>query len=125
MPPTRKSLRLAGLPPFVPSTSPKSVLRPNKILGTVQAPVKKPPTDIKGKKTARIIARGGPSRPKPKKVVVIDLVNDEEEEAQDKEAATEEPPLVANQAEEREEEEDPEEYAPPYSPHPPFPAFLS
>ncbi|MED6219855.1 hypothetical protein PIB30_039604 [Stylosanthes scabra] len=151
MPPTRKSSRLAGLPTFVPPTSPKSVLRPNKLLvlaiaadaveihpkaqGTAQAPVEKPPTDIKGKKTARIsvkplrkrfsqriIARGGPSRPKPKKAVVIDLVSDEEEEAQDKEAATEEPPLVANQAEEKEEEEDPEEYAPPYSPLPPFPA---
>ncbi|MED6195580.1 hypothetical protein PIB30_039184 [Stylosanthes scabra] len=89
MPPTRKSPRLAGLPNFVPPTSPKSVLGPNKLLvlaitadaveihpkarGTIQAPVEKPPTDIKGKKTARIsvkllrkrfsqriIARGGP-----------------------------------------------------------------
>ncbi|MED6119926.1 hypothetical protein PIB30_016306 [Stylosanthes scabra] len=158
MPPTQKSPRLAGLPPFVPPTSPKSVLRPNKLLvlaiaadaveihpkarGIADAcsswaPVEKPPTDIKGKKTARIslkplrkrfsqriIARGGPSRPKPKKVVVIDLVSDEEEEAQDKEAATEEPPLVANQAEEKEEEEDPKEYPPPYYPLPPFPASL-
>ncbi|MED6182974.1 hypothetical protein PIB30_033688 [Stylosanthes scabra] len=32
MPPTRKSLRLTGLPPFLPPTSPKSVLRPNKLL---------------------------------------------------------------------------------------------
>ncbi|MED6201085.1 hypothetical protein PIB30_091503 [Stylosanthes scabra] len=150
MPPTRKSLRLAGLLPLVPPTSPKSVLRPNKLLvlaiaaergkpnpkaqASAQATVEKPSADVKRKKAARIsvkplrkrfsqriIACGGPSRPKPKKVVVIDLVSDEEEEARDKETATEEPPLVANQAEEEEEEEDPKEYPPPYSPLPPFP----
>ncbi|MED6219239.1 hypothetical protein PIB30_033945 [Stylosanthes scabra] len=136
MPPTQKSPRLAGLPPFVPPTSPRSVLRPNKLLvlaieadavdihpkarGTAQALVEKPPTNIKGKKTARIsvkhfrkrfsqriIARGGPSRPKPKKAVVIDLVSDEEEETQEKEAAMEQPPVVANQEEPEDEEEDP------------------
>ncbi|MED6187462.1 hypothetical protein PIB30_076672 [Stylosanthes scabra] len=125
MPPTRKSPRLAGLPPFVPPTSPTYVLRPNKLLvlaiaaargepnpkaqASTQAMVEKPPTDIKGKKTAkisgkplrkrfsqRIIARGGPSRPKPKKAVVIDLISDEEEETQEKETATEEQPLVAD-----------------------------
>ncbi|MED6147579.1 hypothetical protein PIB30_045136 [Stylosanthes scabra] len=90
--------------------------------------------DIKGKKAARIsvkllrkqfsqriIARGGPSRPKPKKAVVIDLVSDEEEQARDKETAAKEPPLVATQAEEEEEEKDPEEYPLPYSLLPPFP----
>ncbi|MED6171002.1 hypothetical protein PIB30_036655 [Stylosanthes scabra] len=151
MPPTRKSPLLAGLPLLVLPTSPKSMLRSDKLLvlaiaaargepkpkaqASIQATVKKPPTDIKGKKTARIsvkplqkrfsqriIACGGPSRPKPKKAVVIDLVSDEEEEAEDKEAATEEQPLVANQAEEKEEEEDPEEYPPPYSPLPSFTA---
>ncbi|MED6156248.1 hypothetical protein PIB30_012808 [Stylosanthes scabra] len=90
MPPTRKSPPLAGLPPFVPPTSPKSVLRSNKLLilaiaaargepnpkaqASAQATVEKPPTDVKGKKAARIsvkplrkrfsqriIARGGPS----------------------------------------------------------------
>ncbi|MED6171162.1 hypothetical protein PIB30_038244 [Stylosanthes scabra] len=149
MPPTRKSPRLAGLPPFVPTTTfPRSVLRPNKLLvqaiaavkgepspkTSSQATVETPSVDIKGKKAARIsvkplrkrffqriIARGGPSRPKPKKAVVIDLVNDEEGEVQGKEAAAEEPPLVATQAEEKEEEEDPEEYPPPYSPFLPFP----
>ncbi|MED6128633.1 hypothetical protein PIB30_099791 [Stylosanthes scabra] len=118
MPPTRKSPPLAGLPPFVPPTSPKFVLRPNKLLvlaiaaargepnpkaqASAQATVEKPPTDIRGKKAARIsvkplrkrfsrriIARGGPSRPKPKKAVVIHLVSDEEEEA-----ATEDQPLL-------------------------------
>ncbi|MED6207151.1 hypothetical protein PIB30_033162 [Stylosanthes scabra] len=100
---------------------------------SAQATVEKPPADVKGKKAARIsvkplrkrfsqriIARGGPSRPKPKKAVVFDLVSDEEEEARGKETAAEEPPLVATQAEE-EEEEDPEEYPPPCSPLPPFP----
>ncbi|MED6109558.1 hypothetical protein PIB30_034868 [Stylosanthes scabra] len=149
MPPTRKSPRLAGLLPFAPLASPKSVIRSNKLLvlaiaaargernlkaqASAQATVEKPPANVKGKKAARIsvkplrkrfsqriIARGGPSRPKPKKSVVIDLVYDEEEEARDKETATEEPLLVANQAEE-EEEEDPEQYPPPYSPLPPFP----
>ncbi|MED6116763.1 hypothetical protein PIB30_103250 [Stylosanthes scabra] len=142
MPPTRKSPRLAGLLPFEPPTSPKSVLRSNKLLvlaiaaargepnplakASAQASVEKPPADVKGKKaarTSRIIARGGPSRSKPKKAVVIDLVSDEEEEARYKETAAEEPPLVAAQAEEEEEEEeeeDPKEYPPPYSPLPPF-----
>ncbi|MED6209436.1 hypothetical protein PIB30_054646 [Stylosanthes scabra] len=127
MPPTRKSPCLAGLLPFEPPTSPKSLLRSNKLLVlgiaaargepnpkaqvSAQAIAEKPPADIKGKKAARIsvkplrkqfsqriIARGGPSRPKPKKAVVIDLVDEEEKE-----------------------EEDPEEYPPPYSPLPPFP----
>ncbi|MED6152669.1 hypothetical protein PIB30_094276 [Stylosanthes scabra] len=118
MPPTRKSLRLAGLPPSLPPTSPKSVLGPNKLLvlaiaaakvetcpkaqENIQAQVVKTPTDIKRKKTTRIsvkplrkwfsqriIASGGPSRPKPKKVEVIDLISDEEEDAQEKEAAME------------------------------------
>ncbi|MED6221403.1 hypothetical protein PIB30_054305 [Stylosanthes scabra] len=140
-PPTRKYPRLAGLPPFVPTTtSPRSMLRPNKLLvqaiaavkgepspkASAQATVETPSVDIKGKKAARIsvkplkkgfsqriIASGGPSRPKPKKVVIIDLVSDEEGEVQGKKVAT--------QAEEKEEEEDPEEYPPPYSPLPPFP----
>ncbi|MED6132810.1 hypothetical protein PIB30_022274 [Stylosanthes scabra] len=141
MPPTRKSPCLAGLLSFAPPASPKSVLRSNKLLvlaiaaargepnpkaqASAQATVEKPSVDIKGKKFARIsvkplrkrfsqriIARGGPFRPKPKKAVVIDLVSDEEEEAQGKETAAEEPPLVATQAEE-EEEEDPKEYTPP------------
>ncbi|MED6220381.1 hypothetical protein PIB30_044260 [Stylosanthes scabra] len=132
MPPTRKSPRLASLLPFAPPASPKSVLRSNKLLvlaiaaargepnpkaqASAQAIVEKPPADVKGKKAARIsvkplrkrfpqriIAYGGPSRPKPKKAVVIDLVGDEEEEARDKETAAEEPPLVAAQAEEEEE----------------------
>ncbi|MED6147782.1 hypothetical protein PIB30_046893 [Stylosanthes scabra] len=75
----------------------------------------------RGEPRTRVIARGGPSRPKPKKAVVIDLVSDEEEETQGKETVAEEPPLVATQAEEKEEEEDPEEYPPPCSPLPPFP----
>ncbi|MED6187938.1 hypothetical protein PIB30_081264 [Stylosanthes scabra] len=146
--PTRKSPRLAGLPPFVPTTtSPRSVLRPNKLLvqaitavkgepspkTSSQTIVETPSVDIKGKKAARIsikplrkrfsqriIARGGPSRPKPKKAVVIDLASDEEGEVQGKEAAAEEPPLVATQAEEKEEVGDPEEYPPPCSPLLPF-----
>ncbi|MED6170971.1 hypothetical protein PIB30_036329 [Stylosanthes scabra] len=140
MPPTRKSPRLAGLIPFAPPASPRSVLRSNKLLvlaiaaargepnpkaqESAQATVEKPSVDVKGKKSARIskvIARGGPSRPKPKKAMVIDLVSDEEGEAQGKETAAEEAPLVATQAEEKEEEEDPEEYPPPCSPLPPFP----
>ncbi|MED6145096.1 hypothetical protein PIB30_021750 [Stylosanthes scabra] len=47
------------------------------------------------------------SRPKPKKAVVIDLVDDEEEETQEKEAAMEQPPGVANQEEPEDEEDDP------------------
>ncbi|MED6209002.1 hypothetical protein PIB30_050358 [Stylosanthes scabra] len=140
---------LAGLPPFVPTkTSPRSVLRPNKLLvqaiaavkgepspkASAQATVETPSVDIKGKKAARIsvkplrkrfsqriIARGGPSRPKPKKAVIIDLISDEEGEVQGKETIAEKPPLVATQAEEKEEEEDPEEYPAPYSPLPSFP----
>ncbi|MED6135551.1 hypothetical protein PIB30_047549 [Stylosanthes scabra] len=126
MPPTRKSPRLTGFLPFVPPTSPKSVLKPNKLLVLAIAAARGEPNP-KAQASAqatRIIARGVPSRPKPKKVVVIDLASDEEEEARDKETATEEPPLVANQAEEEEEEEDPEEYPPPYSPLPPFPPSL-
>ncbi|MED6192742.1 hypothetical protein PIB30_012912 [Stylosanthes scabra] len=121
MPRTRKSPCLAGLPPSLPPT-PKSVLGPNKLLvlaiaaakvethhkaqENIQAPVVKLPTDIKGKKNARIsmkplrkrfsqriIARCGPSRPKPKKVEVIDLISDEEEEAQEIEVAMEPPTL--------------------------------
>ncbi|MED6128035.1 hypothetical protein PIB30_093778 [Stylosanthes scabra] len=113
-PPTQKSLRLAGLPPSLTPTSPKSVLRPNKLLvlaiavdavgihskarESSQAPVVEPPKNVKGKRTAwifakplrkrfsqRIITRGGPSRPKPTKNEVIDLVSDEEKEvAEDK-----------------------------------------
>ncbi|MED6198528.1 hypothetical protein PIB30_067236 [Stylosanthes scabra] len=138
IPPTQKSPRLAGLLPFAPPVSPRSVLRSNKLLvlaiaaargepnpkaqASAQATVEKPSVDVKGKKAARIsvkplrkrfsqrvIARGGPSRPKPKKAVVIDLVSDEEEEAQGKDTTAEEPPLVATQAEEKEEKEDPEE----------------
>ncbi|MED6181713.1 hypothetical protein PIB30_021983 [Stylosanthes scabra] len=136
MPPTWKSPRLAGLPPFLPPISPKSVLGPNKLLvlaiaaarvetrpkaqANIQAPVVEPPKDAKGKKTARIfvkplrkrfsqriIARGGPSWPKPKKVEVIDLISDEAEEAQEKEVAVEQPPLVANQEVLEDEDEDP------------------
>ncbi|MED6219062.1 hypothetical protein PIB30_032428 [Stylosanthes scabra] len=89
----------------------------------------------------RIIARGGPSRPKPKKVEVIDLVSDDEAEEEGAEAAMEQPPLVANREEpeeeeedpeyeEEEEEEDPEESVEPHeihsswSPLSPFPATL-
>ncbi|MED6150735.1 hypothetical protein PIB30_075362 [Stylosanthes scabra] len=108
-PPTRKSPRLAGLPPSLPPSSPKSVLRPNKLLvmaiavdavrihskarESPQASVLEPPKDVKGKRTARIsakllqkrfcqriIAQGGPSKPKPMKIEVIDLVSDEEKE---------------------------------------------
>ncbi|MED6114767.1 hypothetical protein PIB30_083659 [Stylosanthes scabra] len=129
-PPTRKSPRLAGLPPSLPPTSPKSMLMPNKLLvlaievdavgihskarESSRAPVVEPPKDVKGKRTARIsakpprkrfsqriIARGGPSRPKPTKNEVIDLVSDEEKEvAEDKKDP---------KAEDEEEEEDPEE----------------
>ncbi|MED6225894.1 hypothetical protein PIB30_098004 [Stylosanthes scabra] len=129
-PPTRKSPRLAGLPSSLPPTSPKSVLRPIKLLvqaiavdavrihsnarESPQAPVVEPPMDVKGKRTARIsvkplrkrfsqriIARGGPSRPMPTKIEVINLVSDEEKEAA-KEKKDPEP-------EDEEEEEDPEE----------------
>ncbi|MED6158164.1 hypothetical protein PIB30_030334 [Stylosanthes scabra] len=126
MPPTRKSPHLAAAARGEPNP---------KAQASSQATVEKPLVDVKGKKVARIsvkplrkrfsqrvIARGGPSRPKPKKAVVIDLVSDEEGEVQGKETAAEEPLLVATQAKEKEEEEeDPEEYPPPYSPLPPFP----
>ncbi|MED6212842.1 hypothetical protein PIB30_087309 [Stylosanthes scabra] len=72
-PPTRKSPRLAGLPPSLPPTSPKFVLRPNKLLvltiaadairihskawESPQAPVVEPPKDVKGKRTARITVK--------------------------------------------------------------------
>ncbi|MED6133856.1 hypothetical protein PIB30_032205 [Stylosanthes scabra] len=122
MPPTRKSSRLAGLPLFVPiTTSPRSVLRPNKLLVQAIATIKGELSPKASAQATRIIARGGPSRPKPKKAVIIDLVSDEEGEVQGKETTAEEPPLVATRAEEKEEEEDPEEYIPPYSPLPPFP----
>ncbi|MED6194385.1 hypothetical protein PIB30_028000 [Stylosanthes scabra] len=133
-PPTRNLRAWWGYLPLCHQLLPtaKAETRP-KAQENIQAPVVKPSTDIKAKKTARIsvkplrkrfsqrlIARGGPSRPKPKKVEVIDLISDEEEEAQEKEAAMEQPPLVANQEEpefdeedpnyeEEEEEEDPEE----------------
>ncbi|MED6160357.1 hypothetical protein PIB30_050759, partial [Stylosanthes scabra] len=110
MPPTRKS------PPIAAArveTCPK-------VQENVQVPVVEPPKDIKGKRTARIsvkplrkrffqriIAQGGPSRPKPEKVEVIDLVSDDEEE-KDVEATVEQPPLVENQAELEDEEEDPD-----------------
>ncbi|MED6135156.1 hypothetical protein PIB30_043589 [Stylosanthes scabra] len=132
MPPTRKSSRLAGLPPSLPPTSPKFVLGPNKLLvlsiaaakvetrpkaqENIQAPVVKPPTNIKD------LCETSPEAPKPKKVKVIDLTSDEEEEAQEKEAAMEQPTLVATQAEDEEKEEDPEEHPPSYSPLSPFPA---
>ncbi|MED6172243.1 hypothetical protein PIB30_048229 [Stylosanthes scabra] len=122
-PPTWKSPRLAGLPTSLPTTSPKFVLRLNKLLvlaiaadavethpkarGSIQAPIEEPPKDIKGKKTARIsvkplrkrfsqriIALGGPYRPKPKKVEVIDLISDDEAEEKGKEAAMEQPILL-------------------------------
>ncbi|MED6204160.1 hypothetical protein PIB30_006576 [Stylosanthes scabra] len=136
MPPTWKSPCFAGLPPSLPPTSPKSMLGPHKLLvlvivaakvetcpkpqENVQVPVVEPPKDIKGKRTARIsvkplqkrfsqriIAQGGPSRPKPKKVEVIDLLSDDEEE-KDAEAAVEQPALVENQVELEDEEEDPD-----------------
>ncbi|MED6165920.1 hypothetical protein PIB30_104203 [Stylosanthes scabra] len=115
-PPTRKSPRLAGLPPSLPPTSPKSVLRSNKLLvlaiavdvvgihskawESSQAPVVEPPKDVKGKRTARISAK--PLRkPKPTKNEVIDLVSDEEKEvAKDKKDP---------KPEDEEEEEDLEE----------------
>ncbi|MED6143381.1 hypothetical protein PIB30_005653 [Stylosanthes scabra] len=121
MTPTRKSPRLAGLLPFIPPASSKSVLRSNKLLVLAIATARGEPNPKAqaSVQATRIIARGGPSRPKSKKAVVIDLISDEEEEARDKETATEKPSLVENQAEE--EEEDPEEYPPPYSPLPPSP----
>ncbi|MED6221607.1 hypothetical protein PIB30_056418 [Stylosanthes scabra] len=119
MPPTRRSPRLAGLLPFAPPASPRSVLRSNKLLGKKAARISVKP--LQKRFSQRVIARGGPSRPKPKKAMVIDLVSDEEEKARGKETAAEEPPLVATQAEEKEEEEDPEEHPPTYFPLPPFP----
>ncbi|MED6124228.1 hypothetical protein PIB30_057120 [Stylosanthes scabra] len=64
MPPTQKSPRLAGLLPFAPSASPRTVLRSNKLLvlavaatrgepnpkaqASAQATVEKPSVDVKG-----------------------------------------------------------------------------
>ncbi|MED6108703.1 hypothetical protein PIB30_026678 [Stylosanthes scabra] len=167
MSPTRKSPRLAGLPPFLPPTSPKSMLGPNKLLvlaiaaNTVeirpkprkntQASVSEPPKDIKGKKAVRIsvkplrkrfsqriIAWGGPSSPKPKKIEVIDLSSNEEPKEEgpeyeegDKEAIEEQPALDEEEDpnyETEEEEDDPEESVEPeeipssYSLLSPYPA---
>ncbi|MED6115367.1 hypothetical protein PIB30_089759 [Stylosanthes scabra] len=113
-PPTRKSPRLAGLPPSLPPTSPKSVLRPNKLLvlaiavdavgihskarESSQAPVVEPPKNFKGKRTARISMKPL-QKPKPTKNELIDLVSDEEKEvAEDKKDP---------EPEDEEEEEDP------------------
>ncbi|MED6212731.1 hypothetical protein PIB30_086414 [Stylosanthes scabra] len=121
---------IGGVTPSLAPSSPKSMLRPNKILvlaiaadavrihskarESPQAPIVEPPKDVKGKRTARIsvkplwkqfsqriIARGGPSRPKPTKNEVIDLVSDEEKEAAEEKKDPE--------PEDEEEEEDPEE----------------
>ncbi|MED6113154.1 hypothetical protein PIB30_068201 [Stylosanthes scabra] len=121
---------IGGVTPSLPPTSPKSMLRPNKILALAiaanavrihskarespQAPVVEPPKDVKGKRTARIsvkplrkrfsqriIARGGPSRPNPTKNELIDLVSDEEKEAAEEKKDPE--------PEDEEEEDDPEE----------------
>ncbi|MED6199519.1 hypothetical protein PIB30_076693 [Stylosanthes scabra] len=115
-PPTRKSPRLAGLPPSLPPTSPKSMLRLNKLLvlaiavdavrihskarESPQAPVVEPPKDVKGKRTARISAKPL-QKPRPTKIKVIDLVSDEEKEAAKEKKDSE--------LEDEEEEEDPEE----------------
>ncbi|MED6140621.1 hypothetical protein PIB30_095014 [Stylosanthes scabra] len=82
-PPTRKSPRLAGLPPSLPPTSPKSVLRPNKLLVLAIAvdAVRIHSKARESPQAPRVIARGAPSRPKPTKIEVIDLVGDEEKEA--------------------------------------------
>ncbi|MED6189676.1 hypothetical protein PIB30_098387 [Stylosanthes scabra] len=90
---------IGGVTPSLPPTSPKSMLRPNKILvlaiaadevrihskawGSPQAPVVEPPKDVKGKRTARISG------------------NDEEKEAAEEKKDPE--------PEDEEEEEDPEE----------------
>ncbi|MED6174405.1 hypothetical protein PIB30_068676 [Stylosanthes scabra] len=105
--PTRKSPRLAGLPPSLPPTSPKLVLRPKKLLvlaiaadavrihskapETHQAPIVEPPKDVKGKRTTRISNE------------VIDLVSDEEKEVAEEKKDPE--------PKDEEEEEDPEEAA--------------
>ncbi|MED6209636.1 hypothetical protein PIB30_056676 [Stylosanthes scabra] len=91
---------------------------------TPQAPVVEPSKDVKGKKTARvsvkplrkrfsqrIIAQGGPSRPKPTKNEVIEekkepKLEDEEEEEDPEEAAEEK---KDPKPKDEEEEEDPEE----------------
>ncbi|MED6152213.1 hypothetical protein PIB30_089703 [Stylosanthes scabra] len=70
----------------------------------------------------RIIVKGGPSRPKPKKVEVINLSSDNEADIRSRETAEEQPVMVADpnpgkleeeekdpDYEEEEEEEDPEE----------------
>ncbi|MED6224701.1 hypothetical protein PIB30_086551 [Stylosanthes scabra] len=139
-PPTRRSPRLAGIPPSPPPNSPKSVLKPSKLLllalatdalnphlkevENTQASVIEKPKTAKAKKTARIsvkpvrqrfsqriIARGGPSRPKPKNVEVINLSSNNEVDIRTREAAEEQPVMVAdpNSRNLEEEEEDPEE----------------
>ncbi|MED6127120.1 hypothetical protein PIB30_085096 [Stylosanthes scabra] len=107
MPPTRKSPRFLGLPPSLPPTSPKFVLGPNKLLVLAIAAARVETHPKAQENVQRIIDRGGPSRPKPKKVEVINLVSDDEE-AKDVEVAVEQPPLVVNQAELEDEEEDPD-----------------
>ncbi|MED6147449.1 hypothetical protein PIB30_044132 [Stylosanthes scabra] len=133
-PSTQKSPRLAGLPPSLPPSSPKFVLGPNKLLVLAvaasafgvhskaredpQAPVVEQPKVVKGKSTARIsvkpiqkrfsqriIARGGPSRPKPKKIEVINLGSDDEGEKKMETAVEKEGP----EPEVEEEDEAPEE----------------
>ncbi|MED6109382.1 hypothetical protein PIB30_033078 [Stylosanthes scabra] len=132
--PRRKSPRLAGLSPALPPISPKTVLKPNKLLvlalaanaldlhskqmEVAKTTLLEEQKVTKGKRTAknsvkpvrcrfsqRIIAKDGPSRPKPKKVEVINLSSDDEAEEKGKEAAVKQPILVANQEEVEEEEE--------------------
>ncbi|MED6210827.1 hypothetical protein PIB30_067802 [Stylosanthes scabra] len=118
-PPTQKSPRLAGIPPSPPPNSPKSVLKSSKLLvlalavdalnphlkavENTQASVIEKWKTAKAKKTARIsvksvrqrfsqriIAKGGPSRPKPKKVEVINLKKEEDPEYKEEEEDPEE-----------------------------------
>ncbi|MED6224482.1 hypothetical protein PIB30_084517 [Stylosanthes scabra] len=79
------------------------MLRPNKILVLAIAAdaVRIHSKAWESPQALRIIARGGPSRPKPTKNEVIDLVSDEEKEA----AEEKKDPKPENE----EEEEDPEE----------------
>ncbi|MED6114093.1 hypothetical protein PIB30_076987 [Stylosanthes scabra] len=112
-PPTRKSLRLVGIPPSPPPNSPKSVLKSSKLLVLALAadalnPHFKAP--IRQRFSQRIIAKGGPSRPKPKKVEVINLSSDNEADIRSREAAKEQPIMVVdpNPGNLEEEEEDPE-----------------
>ncbi|MED6150836.1 hypothetical protein PIB30_076407 [Stylosanthes scabra] len=102
-PPTRKSPRLAGLPPSLPPTSPKSVLRLNKLLVLAIAvdTVRIHSKAQESPQAPRIIARGGPSRPKPTKIEVINLVIDEEKEDAEEKKDPE--------PKDEEEEENPEE----------------